>query len=169
MYVYESDSSESLSNEASRLNEDCEHSAKGHFASAEIWGCVHLSMGIPTTILAAVAGHQAFQSHAELAGTLAIFAAAISAILTFLDPASKKQSHLAAANQYNNLQKSGRLFCTVKMKKFEFDSSLREFEKLAHERDQLNLTSPQISSLAYKIGRRRIEAGQTKYRVDRDN
>lgn len=158
-----------LSDEILRLNEDCEHSCKGHFAAAEIWGYVHFIIGLPATALAAVASHQAFQNHADLAGVLAISSAAIAAVLTFLDPAAKKQSHLAAANQYNNLQKKGRLLGSVKMKVIEFDSSLGEFEKLAHERDQLNLTSPQIPNVAYKMGRRRIESGQTLYRVDNDS
>lgn len=159
----------SLSDEVSRLIEDCEHSSKGHFAAAEIWGYVHFVIGLPATALAAVAGHQAFQDQADLAGTLAIFSAAIAAVLTFLDPAAKKQSHLAAANQYNNLQKKGRLLGSVKMKVAEFATSLGDFEKLSHERDQLNLTSPQIPNLAYKIGRGRIKSGQTLYRVDNDS
>jgi hypothetical protein len=158
-----------LSDEVSRLNEDCEHSSKGHFAAAEIWGYVHFIIGLPATALAAVAGLQAFKNHADLAGALAIFSAAISAVLIFLDPAAKKQSHLAAANQYNNLHKKGRLLCNVKMKVTEFEESLSVFEKLAHERDQLNLTSPQIPNIAYKIGRRRIKSGQTLYRVDSDS
>lgn len=164
-----SEAEENLGAEVSRLNEDCEHSSKGHFAAAEIWGYVHFIIGIPATALAAVAGHQAFQNQADLAGTLAIFSAAIAAVLTFLDPASKKQSHLAAANQYNNLQKKSRLLGSVKMKALDLVTSLGEFEKLAHERDQLNLTSPQIPNIAYKLGRRRIESGQTQYRVDHDS
>ncbi|MBM7424324.1 SLATT domain-containing protein [Spongiibacter marinus] len=155
-----------LQDEMLRLEEDCQHSAKGHYAASEIWGVAHYIVGLPATVLAAVAGHQALNSNEQLAGSIALLAAAITAVLTFLDPASKRQSHLSSANQYNTLEKACRLIRTVKSLTQGHSGCLSEFEKLAEERKHLNLSSPHIPSVAYVIGKRRITKGQTKYRVD---
>lgn len=155
-----------LQAEMLRLEEDCQHSAKGNYAASEIWGIAHYIVGLPATVLAAVAGHQALNSNEQLAGSMALLAAAITAVLTFLDPASKRQSHLASANQYNTLEKACRLLRTVKSLSQSHSDCLAEFEKLAEERKQLNLSAPHIPYIAYVIGKRRIAQGQTKYRVD---
>jgi len=47
---------ESLSKEASRIEEDCIHSAKSHFNAADCWRNRHYWFGVPATMLGAAAG-----------------------------------------------------------------------------------------------------------------
>lgn len=49
-----------LSTEAHRIEEDTEHSAKGHFNAAERWGLYHLAIGLPAAVPAAIAECTAF-------------------------------------------------------------------------------------------------------------
>ena len=56
-----------LSAEAHRIEEDTEHSAKGHFNAAERWGRFHLAIGLPAAVLAAIAGGSVFSDLPKLA------------------------------------------------------------------------------------------------------
>ncbi len=52
--------------EAKRIEHDALYSAKGHYEAAERWTRFHLTIGIPTAILSAIAGAAAlaqFDNH----------------------------------------------------------------------------------------------------------
>ena len=95
---------ENLIKEARRIEEDSLYSAKGHFVAANFWTNFHLWIGVPTAILAAIAGASAlshFGNHHVLAGILAIIVTALTAVTTFLNPNEKASSHRNAGNKYN--------------------------------------------------------------------
>ena len=48
--------------EAKRIEENCLHTSKSHFVVAHVWTNFHLGTGIPTAVLAAIAGTMAFAS-----------------------------------------------------------------------------------------------------------
>jgi len=49
-----------LAKEARRIEEDSEHSAKGHYNAAARWGGYHLGLGLPAVLISALAGGAAF-------------------------------------------------------------------------------------------------------------
>ncbi len=57
--------------ESQRIEEDALYSAKGHFEAARTWSRIHLWIGLPTAILAAVSGVSAFKDETVIAGALA--------------------------------------------------------------------------------------------------
>ena len=74
---------EKIVKEAKRIEEDSLYSSKGHFYAAQFWTNLHLWIGIPTSIMAAIAGASAlsqFDNHQIVAGILAILVAALSAV-----------------------------------------------------------------------------------------
>jgi hypothetical protein len=93
--------------EAKRIENDALYSAKGHYEAAKYWTRFHLTIGISTAILSAIAGASAlaqFDNHNIIAGFLAIIVAALTAVATFLNPNEKANAHQNVGNKYNALR-----------------------------------------------------------------
>lgn len=163
---------ENMIKEARRIEEDSLHSAKGHFVAANFWTNFHLWIGVPTAILAAIAGASAlsqFENHNIIAGILAIIVTALTAVTTFLNPNERANSHLNAGNKYNSLRNKARIFCEIDTcgddSDYEF---IKQLKDLAKQRDDLNQNSPQIPKWAFKRARKGIEEGEANYTVDKN-
>jgi hypothetical protein len=115
--------------ECERIEEDAEHSGKAHFNAAASWARVHLWLGLPTAVLAAIAGVSAFKQHPELAGVLAILVAAITAATTFLNPSGRASAHQTAGNQFLTLRNQTRVFRTVTLASRRLHFAIRFFER----------------------------------------
>lgn len=153
--------------EASRIEEDSLYSAKGHFEAARFWGNSHLSLGIPTALFAAIASGTAFKEDVVIAGTLALFAAVLSAISTFLNPSERSQLHHQAGAKFNSLRNRARIFREIDLQSGAEQSELLALlKKMAEERDLLNMSSPQIPRFAFKRARRAIESKEAVYEID---
>jgi len=167
------DIKEKLIDEAKRIEEDSLYSAKGHFEAANKWRNIHLWLGLPTAVLAALSGVSAlaqFDFHDILAAFLAILVTALASVITFLNPNEKASSHQDAGNKYNSLRNKVRIFheidCVGKSSVEELTERLKEFAGL---RDELNQTSPQIPREAYEKARKGIEEGEADYEVNKKN
>ncbi|MEW6246599.1 MAG: SLATT domain-containing protein [Nitrospirota bacterium] len=153
--------------EASRIEEDALYSAKSHFEAGRAWGNVHLGLGIPTVVIAAITSASAFKEEIVAAGVLAIAASVLSAIPTFLNPSKRSQLHHQAGAKYNSLRNRIRMFRDLDPKSEAGETDLLKLLKsLAQERDDLNLSSPQIRRFAYKRAHCGIESGEAAYKVD---
>lgn len=134
--------------EAQRIEEGVLYSAKGHFVSANFWTNFHLWVGIPMVLLAAIAGASAlsqFDSKHIVAGIISIIVAALSGVMTFLNPNEKANSHFNAGNNYDSLQNKVRMFWSIDCWRDESEQVLTE--KLKHfseQKDRLNQSSPHI-------------------------
>jgi len=162
---------ENLIKEARRVEEDSLYSAKGHFVAANFWTNFHLWIGVPTAILAAIAGASAlshFDDHNVLAGILAIIVTALTAVTTFLNPNEKAASHRNAGNKYNSLRNRARIFGEIDSCGEDSDQEItKQLKELAKQRDELNQDSPQIPRWAYKKARKGIEEGEADYRINK--
>ncbi len=160
---------EKIIKEAKRIEEDSLYSSKGHFYAAQLWTNLHLWIGIPATILAAIAGASAlsqFDNHQIIAGVLAILVAALSAVSTFVNPNEKATIHHSAGNRYNSLKNRARIFSEIDMDIESDESLLAKLRTLSAERDELNEKSPQIPKWAFRRVRQGIEDGEAQYKVD---
>lgn len=158
-----------LSAEAHRIEEDSEHSAKGHFNAAERWGRYHLAIGLPAAILAAIAGGTAFADLPEVAGSLAILSTAMTTVLTFLKPSEHAENHKAVAGQYLALRNQTRLFRELDLEATsDPDLVKKRLVELASTRDDLNQASPGISRKDYEKAKADIDKGHSQYRVDKE-
>jgi len=160
---------EKIIKEAKRIEEDSLYSSKGHFYAAQFWTNLHLWIGVPATIMAAIAGASAlsqFDNHQIIAGVLAILVAALSAVSTFINPNEKAAIHHGAGNRYNSLKNRVRIFSEVDVEMESDESLLAKFRTLSAQRDELNEKSPQIPKWAFRKAREGIEDGEAQYNVD---
>jgi len=138
---------EAIVKEAKRIEENCLYTSKSHFAAAHFWTNFHLWIGIPTAILAAIAGAIAlaeFQHHNVVAGAISIIVAILTAVATFLNPKENSKSYLTAGNNYDSLLTRVRIFWTIDCRRENsielLSDRIRDFSQ---ERDRLNRDSPQ--------------------------
>ena len=158
---------EAIALECSRVEEDCLYSAKGSFEAARSWGHVHLILGIPTALIAAVAGVSAFNDYPEFAGGLAILAAALSAISTFLNPSEKAQAFSQAGNRYNSLKAHARFLREVTARTAATpEEQAAELGEIMAKKDKLSQESPIIPRHAFERARKGIEAGEAAYAAE---
>lgn len=159
-----SDRNKNVIDEALRIEEDCEHSAKRHFNASGRWETYNLWLGIPTAILTAIASVSAFNEYPNFAGYLALIASALTAVLTFLKPSERSQKHQTVGNQYLALRNKTRLFRTLSADNSEKAvSTLKEFSEL---RDELNQTPLKTIREDYEVAKKDIDEGRAKYQVD---
>jgi hypothetical protein len=156
--------------EAKRIEEALLYSSKGHFEAARLWSGFHLMIGIPVVVVSAIAGAAAFEqfdaSHV-IAGILSISVAALSSVLTFLNPNAKASAHQIAGNKYDSLMNKTRMFWSIDCWQAESEEVITEKVKyLSEQKDNLNQSCPQTSRLAYNLAKRGIAAGEAKYKVD---
>ncbi len=171
--VVVSQKKEEIIKEAKRIEEACLYSSKGHFNAAAFWRKLHFYLGLPATILAAVAAASAFaqfDSGRTLGGCISILVAALSAVSTFLNPNEKAASHFAAANNFDSLQSKSRIFWTVDCRGSDSDQVLTtRLKDLAEQKSELNRKSPQIPGFAYKLAKKGVAAGEADYKVDKSS
>lgn len=152
--------------ESARVEEDCEYSYKSHFEAAGLWTRVHYWIGIPSAVLAAIAGISAFDERTIVAGILAILVSALGSLATFLNPSGKATEHTNSGNSYLLIRNRARIFRNIELESVELDEARQKLLLLAEKKDELNTTSPQIPEWAFKKAKSNIQEGQTKYRVD---
>ena len=152
--------------EAARISEDALHSSKGHYNAADRWCHVHLWIGIPNAVLAAIAGVSAFNGSEIIAGCLAVAVAAVTAVNTFLNPGDRASTHKRCAGEYHSLRNRARIFTNIVCRSFGSAEELSaRFEEMVAKRDDLNAASPQIPEWSFKKAKAGIDAGQAEYKV----
>ena len=159
-----------LADEANRIEEDTEHSFKGHYNAAARWARYHLWIGLPAALVAAVAGAAAFKGHPEWAGALALVSTALTTVLTFLKPSERAEIHKAVAGQYQALRNKARIFREIGL----LDGMTAEEAKtrlfaLGEARDELNQRAPAIARGDYELAKQDIDGGRTRYSTDEGN
>lgn len=156
--------------EAKRIEENSLYTAKGHFVAAHFWDNFHLWLGIPTVVLAAVAGTAAFAKFDKnniIAGVLSIVVVVLTAVTTFLNPKERAHTHLTSGNNYDSLLTRARVFWTIECRRENSEDALSaRLSTLSEERDRLNRESPQVPKWAFKKAKKGIEAGEADYKVD---
>lgn len=159
---------DSIQTECARITEDATHSAKGHFNTAAIWGCVHLMLGIPATILAFAAGYKAFSDQPEITSILALISGSLAAVITFLNPEARNSEHSNAGKAYNRLKNDVRIFQQI-----ESDSThgyrVEQLKGFSNRRNDLNDSSPDIPRFAYLLAVKDINEGRAIYSIDKES
>lgn len=155
--------------ETFRIEEDAEHSAKGHYNAGNRWGRYHLYIGLPAALISAIAGAAAFKNYPELAGGLALLVTALTTVLTFLKPSEHAEMHKAAAGQYHALRNQARIFREIELADgVRSDAAKMRLLDLAKTRDELNATSPGVPRCDYEKAKKDIDAGRSRYQVDEE-
>jgi hypothetical protein len=148
--------------ETMRLEEDCTYTSKSHFEAERIWTFRHHLIGVPSAVLAGIAGVAAFNGAAPVfAGTLAVVAGALSALATFLNPSAKAADHHAVGSQYLTVRNQARF---LRETSAEDGTALRtKLAALADRRNELNESAPPLPRKAFMSARKGIGEGESHY------
>jgi len=155
--------------ELKNIEEDSLYSAKGHFEACATAQKVHTYLGLPVALIGGVAGVSAFSTftkHDIVAGVLALVAAGLGAVNTFLNSAAKASAHHDFGNDYLSLRNRARLCRQVEAADLSDKSLAERVVKLSAERDQLNKKAPEIPRKAFERARRGIEEGEATYATE---
>jgi hypothetical protein len=143
--------------------------SKAHFKAAEIWGWFHIALGLPTVVIAGIAGASAFgrlDTGGVLAGYLSIAVVVLSSITTFLDPHKRASEHLTAGNKYDALLNKVRIFRTIECWEQSDEVLSDRLKRHSEDKSALNQSCPQISFIAYRLAKWGIVRGEGAYSVD---
>jgi hypothetical protein len=158
--------SSSVIQECLRIEEDCQHSAKGHFEASASWGVCHNVLGGVTAIVTAIAAGLAFNQFTQAAAICAMISTGLTAVLTFLNPSKKQSSHLKSGNEYNSIKNDSRILREVESKIIEGSLQIERLKSLSSRRDRLNEISLQIPRFAFTKAKAGIDRGESDYRAD---
>jgi len=165
------DIKQKIINEVKRIEEDSLFSSKGHFFAARRWNNLHLMLGIPAIVFAAISGTLSFSGSVKpdiFAGGLSLLVAILAALITFLNPNEKTNLHHKAGNSYDALKNSARIFSNIGINTPATDEKLYDqVRDLNSIRTDLNQSSPGIPQFAYKQAKRSIDLGEADYHIDR--
>ena len=157
----------SIQDEAKRLAVDALYSEKGHFAAARIWRRINLALGIPATLLAAAAGATIISGFAAwLPGLLAFSASALSAIITFLNPAKIAGQHHTAGVQYAVLRRRLRQFIQIDVIAADAKDSSALLTNLTDRLAKVQADSPAIPHFAWNSARHALTDGSAEYTAE---
>lgn len=152
--------------EAKRIEEDAEHSFKGHYNSSTLWTKAHYFIGIPLVIFSAWAGADALSSNPNFSGFLALLSAALASAQTFINPAEKSEKHKNAGDDYLALRNDTRLFRENLLKSMTENEAQKTLLDFSQKRNDLARMSPVIPRCRYLLAKKDIDEGLAKYRAD---
>lgn len=157
--------------EAKRIEECCLYSSKGHLTAANGYTYFNLIIGVPLVVFAALTSASAFSQFDKTKTTSAILSlivAALSALMTFVNPKEISNSHFLAGNNYDALLNKVRIFWTIDCWKEVDDVLVGRLKAFSEEKNRLNQNSPQIPFWGYLLAKRGILAGEASYKVDKN-
>jgi len=158
-----------LQREAERLEEDTLYSSKGHFNAEDTWVRRNYWLGVPATVLGAVAGATLIKSQPEWATAFTLLASLLTGLMTFLKPNERAALHRAAAGQFLALRNEARFFREIELLESDrLDELPERLKTLSAARNELNLKSPSIPRRAFVAARKGIEEGEAIHKVDKE-
>lgn len=155
-----------LKNGLNGLIHKCLVSAENHYASEGAWISLKYTLGVPSALLAAIAGAAGLTELFQpldgkiIAGVLASCAAVFTAASTFLDPNQRALAHTTAAKAFHALyEKAGTWqveFATVPSSPAD---ALTKYAALMEAYTQLVKSSPPIPGRAYRKAQANLDDG----------
>jgi len=147
------------------MSDDMLHTEKTHMAAAERLQRVHQALGLASTVLATAAAATIVASLSEItAGILALLAAIVSGVLTFMKPERTAEQHLAAGRQLNTLRVHARQVLNLDLPTGNPPALRKTIEEIARNKAAIDDGAPGTRARDYNVAREKI----TKGTFDRD-
>lgn len=159
---------EQIRRELERVEESAKNSASNQFALAQQLSVVNLVLGIPASVLAAIAGVTALATTTGRlwAGVIALTAAGFGAVLTIVNASHKATQATSAANAYLEIQTGARQERLIDSAARPFDDARAMLAELTARRDEQNKTAAPPNRLARRRGMKNLATGGQNYAVD---
>jgi len=153
-----------ISDEARRVERETATSALAQRMAADAWGWIFYLIGVPTAILAAVAGAAALVDHKNVAAGLALGAAVTSALTTFMKPGEQAKEHRRASTDYRAVENKAREFWKVQCVGQASTQELQHrLESLISEWNDADTQAPHVVSRLYRKAKESV-TDDPKYR-----
>ncbi|WP_433455348.1 SLATT domain-containing protein [Streptomyces sp. CA-142005] len=160
-----------IENELRRIEESAMYSAQCQFEESKRWRAVHLLLGVPATLLAAIAGTTALieSTGRTAAGILALVSSGLGAVLTTVNAPHRTAQAAASANAYLEIQTAARQSREVDLRQWTLDEARSALAELTARRDEQNTKAELPSRRAYRRAQANLQAGTQRYAVDGDS
>lgn len=156
-----------IAEQAKKVEEDCERAAIRDALVSSRWDKWNLSLGLASTIAAAIAAFLAGAGNdllgfidSKYANALTALFAMISAVfastLTFLAPSEKANSFQQTSNKYHSLRERLRFFRNTRCVE-DNENLADDLERLIGEKNEIDVDHPVVPEWAYKKAQVRIE------------
>ena len=167
-----------IGKEALRIYESAMFSSQGQFEQAKIWRALNILLGVPSAVLAALAGSailagdktSAFWglSLSTWAGIFALLAAACSATLTTVNASRRATQSQSSANAFLQLQTDARQLITIDLLTLSREDARAALESITNSRNELNKTADPPGVVAYRRAKKNIyQVGGQSYEADK--
>ncbi len=160
---------QAIADELHRIEESCLYSGQSQFEQTKQWRAVNLWLGLPASVLAAVAGATALADTAGriAAGIIALVAAGFGAVLTTVNAAHRMNRASSAANAYLEIQTAARQAREIDLPTWDIDEARTALGELTARRDEQNKTAEPPNRRAYRRAQKNIDSGGQRYATDR--
>lgn len=152
-----------IGDELSRLEEDLLYTEKAHFESAEVWGRVHLWLGLVVTVASGLAAATIIKQTAPVVpGVLALISTVGGALITFVKPDETAQTHLGCGRAMGALRvrvRQVRLIELANVRPEEVLTLYQDVRSLSEEKAEVDSAAPHLPNWAFKRAQRKIQAG----------
>ncbi len=156
---------EAAGEELRQLIDDMLHTEKTHMAAAERLQGLHQWLGIAATVLATGAAATIVAASSKVAASLlALGAAIISGVLTFMKPERTAEQHLAAGRQLATLRVHARQVLNLDLPALSSEVLREAINDTATKKAAIDDAAPGTRGRDYTVARNRI----TKGTFDRD-
>lgn len=150
--------------EARKLGVDVLFSEKGHYNAAAAWRTRNYILGIPATLIGAAAGATILASAPPaISGILALTGAALTALVTFLNPSERASEHHRAGVSYGILRRSIRQFIQIDALGGKEADLRKRLSELTEEVASAQRESLPIPAYAYSKAAKTVKAGSADY------
>lgn len=158
-----------LSNEADRIHEAVVHSSQAQFEQAKIWQRTHRWIGIPAVVLGSIAG---IGGASEIigplaAGVIALLAASLTALQTFLGLPKKIETASSSGNAYLSIQQDARIFKNIDLNNVDYEDARATLDEIVSRQQGVNSIAPVPSKQARIKAKKNIDEGGQDYEVDK--
>ena len=151
--------------ELRQLIDDMLHTEKTHMAAAERLQGLHQRLGIAATVLATGAAATIVAAWSRVAaGLLALGAAIVSGVLTFIKPERTAEQHLAVGRQLAVLRVRAREVLNLDLPQLGSDKLRKTIDEIAAKKAAVDAAAPGTQGRDYNVARNKI----TKGTFDRD-
>lgn len=159
---------EKIIEEALRLEEDCNYSAKGHFESAKKWRYLYYLLMFFSILTLILSISNIFTNFSNLSVIFNIITGFVTVIIIFLNPQEKYISHQNSGNHFLSLRNEIRIFREIEISSLELNQKIEKISFLSKKRDELNINSLPISTYGYENAKKQIETDKNAiYEIDK--
>jgi hypothetical protein len=143
-----------------QMQDDLLYTEKTHFAAAEHFRRIHRTLGIVTTVMSTAAAATIVADLGEApAGILALLAAILTAVMTFMAPEKSAEQHLGAGRQLGSLRVRLRQVIHLDLPALPVGELRQVVKDLTTEKVAIDGASPGTVAKHFNAARSTIKAG----------